>query len=522
MRPYVRPLVVTFSALALACLFSYAAIELTEPAAKSTPAPASEESEAATQANQQAQRAELCAKAAAGDAKAMLDLGLACSVGFGGPIDRPGAVKWVRASAEKGHGSAQYVFGMMLQRGEYLAKDLPEAVRWLRLSAEQGNPDAQLALAEAYANGEGIKADDGEKVRWLRQAAAQGHPFAEGQLGMALYDQNKPDRWKEASGWLRKAAMQGNAESMFNLGMLHLRGHGVPQDRLFALAWFMIAEYDVDQVTRQNVRKMIGMASDSDRRLAAKLSKVIMDKMVVSPMFADGVSRLEEGKTFLSKLELAHEGKPADQFELARFYHQGIGTIKDPAEAARWCLKAAEQGHVEAMRTMALTLRDGDGVKMDLVGMANWFRKAAEQGDAPSQLQLGICYNEGDGVVKDDKQAQFWIRKAAEQGHPIAQSNLGSALLSSVDEARFPEAFKWLKLSAEQGHPGGMYKYGLALFIGLGCTENRVEGAAWLLVCLPAMDSEEQNAIIKQNLDRLTPAERMKAEAAAVEIRKTL
>ena len=41
MRPYVRPLVVTFSAFALACLFSYAAIALTEPAvAKEEPAKA--------------------------------------------------------------------------------------------------------------------------------------------------------------------------------------------------------------------------------------------------------------------------------------------------------------------------------------------------------------------------------------------------------------------------------------------------------------------------------------------------
>ncbi len=31
MRPYVRPLVVTSSAFGLACLFSYAAILLTEP-----------------------------------------------------------------------------------------------------------------------------------------------------------------------------------------------------------------------------------------------------------------------------------------------------------------------------------------------------------------------------------------------------------------------------------------------------------------------------------------------------------
>ena len=74
MRTYRRPLIVTFSSLALATVFSYLAVALTDPPAKKPAAPAAEESAAAIEAKQQAHRAELTAKAKAGDAKAMLDL----------------------------------------------------------------------------------------------------------------------------------------------------------------------------------------------------------------------------------------------------------------------------------------------------------------------------------------------------------------------------------------------------------------------------------------------------------------
>jgi len=154
--------------------------------------------------------------------------------------------------------------------------------------------------------------------------------------------------------------------------------------------------------------------------------------------------------------------------------------------------------------------------------MAKWYRKAAEKDDPESQFKLGVCYKDGLGIEQDQKQAEFWTKKAADHGHPIAQANLGSFILSKIDKASFPEAVKWFKLSAKQGHPGGMYKYGLAHFSGMGIPENRIEGAAWLMLCLPRMGSEDQRGNIKENLDRLTPEERKQAEAAAIEIQKTL
>lgn len=522
MRPYVRPLIVVLSALALASLFSYAAIELTETAGKETAKAAPKPADEDTEAGQQKLFAEISAKAVGGDVEAMLNLGLAYSVGMGTPIDRVATVKWISLAAAKGNNRAQYVCGQIFMRGQYLPKDSKEAVRWFRLSAAQGNADAELSLAEAYRQGEGVETNEQEYLRWLKRAADQGHPIAQGEYAMHIYDPEMADRWEEAATWFRKAARQGNTEAMFNLGLLHLRGHGVPKDRIVSLAWLMVAEIDATDEVEENIAKMLANASEADRRKALKLTKGIIDKLEISTVYSQGSRSVALAESFHQQFQLAERGKAEDQYELARMHRQGVGTVKDPFEAAVWCRRAAEQGHVGAMRTLAMCLEDGDGVSVNLVEMAKWYRKAAEKDDPESQFKLGVCYKDGLGVARDDKQALIWTKKAAEQGHPIAQANLGSFILSRIDEATFPEAVKWFKLSAKQGHPGGMYKYGLALFRGMGVAADRIEGAAWLTLCVQKTGDEDLKKHIKETLEQLTPEERKQAEAAAIEIQKTL
>jgi TPR repeat protein len=522
MRPYVRPLVVTFSALALATLFSYLAVTLTEPADKAVPEATAETLEKDQEAKQRMLFEEIRAKAAGGDVEAMLDLGLAYSVGMGTPIDRVATVKWVRQSAEHGNERAQYVYGQIFQRGQFAPKDSKEAIRWFRLSAAQGNADAELSLAQAYESGEGVEKNEEACLRWLKIAAQHGHPIAQADYGMKLYDPEKPGCWEESADWIRKSAMQGNPEAMFNLGVLYLRGQGAPKDRLIAMACFMVAELDADETIRSQIQELLGKASEADRRKAIKLCRGIIDKMEISTIYSQGSRSIELANRFHQQFQRAQLGKAEDQLELARLYHEGIGTVKDPFEAAVWCRQAAEQGNVNAMRTLAICLEDGDGVSVDLAEMAKWYRKAADQGDPESQFKLGVCYRDGLGVAKDDHHAVKWTKQSAEQGHPIAQANLGSFIISGDDQSRYPEAIKWFKLSAKQGHPGGMYKYAMALLGGIGVDEDRIEGAAWLIACQSRTREERLLKDIKTYVNKLTPAERDKAEAAATEIQKTL
>ena len=540
MRSYVRPLVVCFSAFALASLFSYAAIALTEPTLQpktktkspdvktsskptSTPATRKQEvAEVAHEAELQKLFHEASAKAAAGDTNAMFELAGGYLVGLGTPIDRAAATKWLRLAAEKGHTQAQFSFGQALLRGEICPKDIPESIRWFRLAAEKKNADAELSLAQMYRDGIGVTADEKESLRWLKLSATHGHPVAQSDYAFAVLDENNPELCQESAEWFSKSALQGNAKAMFNLAIMYHRGIGVPKDRITAFAWYLVSEMDGSEEIQEEVKKVLANATASERRKAIERTKDIIAKLNIAPMFSLGSHSIEITNQFHRQFELAQVGAAEDQFGLASMYHGGHGTVKDPLEAAVWCRKAAEQGYVDAMRTLAICLENGDGVKEDLVEMAKWYRKAAEKDDPESQFKLGVCYKDGLGVAKDEKQAVIWTKKAADHGHPIAQANLGSFILSTIDEASFPEAVKWFKLSAKQGHPGGMYKYGLAHFSGMGIPENRIEGAAWLMLCLPQIAKEDFKKHIKETLEQLTPEERTKAEAAAIEIEKTL
>lgn len=540
MSTHLRPLIVTFSALGLATLFSYLAITLTEPpeskdssvladtvktSGKPDSGPATEQtddSEAAREARRRKIYLESCAKAEAGDPDGMLERAMSHLVGIGTPIDRTAAAKWLRLSAEKGNTRAQFSYGQACARGEIVTQDHAEAIRWFRLAAAKNDADAELSLSQAYRNGLGVKADEGEALRWLKLSALHGHPVAQADYAFILLEADKPETYAECAEWLRKSALQGKPSAMFNLAILYQRGKGVPKNKITAYAWYMVAEIDGDEKIREEVGKVLANATPAERRKALAQSKTIIGELKIAPMFSQGSRSIELANAFHAQFALAMKGDPDDQYALARLLHEGVGTVKDPAEAAIWCRKAAEQGHVDAMRTLAICLENGDGITEDLVEMARWYRKAAEKDDIQSQFKIGVFYKEGAGVEQDDQQAEAWTKKAAERGHPIAQANLGTFILLGKDETRHPEAIKWFKMSAKQGHPKGMFKYGMSLYFGTGVKEDRVEGGAWLIACLARIDDETLRLAIKDAIDKLTPQERQQAEAAAREIEKTL
>ena len=70
-------------------------------------------------------------------------------------------------------------------------------------------------------------------------------------------------------------------------------------------------------------------------------------------------------------------------------------------------------------------LQEGLGVDQDDTEAARWYLKAAEQGIPLAQYHLGMMYRKGEGVAQDDAEAARWLLKAAEQGIATAQFNLG-------------------------------------------------------------------------------------------------
>src|SRR6185312_14305413 len=91
----------------------------------------------------------------------------------------------------------------------------------------------------------------------------------------------------------------------------------------------------------------------------------------------------------------------------------GRGVAPDPAAAARWYRKAAEQGYEPAENSLAALYQAGTGVPQDSTEAVRWYRRAADRGSAVAQNNLGVLYAQGKGVAPDLAEAYFWFSLAA-------------------------------------------------------------------------------------------------------------
>ena len=197
----------------------------------------------------------------------------------------------------------------------------------------------------------------------------------------------------------------------------------------------------------------------------------------VEPRLERGdVGRLDAGQL----RQLADQGHPGAQFNLAVGYRTGRGVPQDDAEAVRWLRRAAERGHTEARYNLGVRYRTGWGVPKDGVGAIRWLRRAAEQGHASGQYDLGVMYDTGEGVPEDDVEAVRWFRRAAEQGHAAGQNSVGQMYQNGWGVAEDPgEAVRWFRRAAEQGHADGQLSVGIMYRTGAGVERDDAEAVRW-------------------------------------------
>ena len=111
---------------------------------------------------------------------------------------------------------------------------LNESTYHLRLAARQNNPTAMLLYALACRHGWGMRPNPSEGVAWLRKAM----DCASIELANENLDGSRNQRKDVESIKARKAQF---ALSMYELGVSHMNGWGVVQDKALALRCFEIA-----------------------------------------------------------------------------------------------------------------------------------------------------------------------------------------------------------------------------------------------------------------------------------------
>ncbi|MBT5631521.1 MAG: sel1 repeat family protein [Nitrospina sp.] len=270
--------------------------------------------------------------------------------------------QWFRLAAKQDHGEAQFVLGLIYEKGSTVERDYAEAVRWFKRSAEQGFALGQHNYARMLALGLGIEKKRKEVIKWYKLAAEQGIPEAQYLLGVAYSDRRFSDyakqNFQEAIKWLRLSADQDNPDAQFHLGLIHHKGGILERGQQNEFDWRKIS--DKDRISEKQLDLWLGCDTKDE---------------------------------------------VAQDFE----------------EAIKWYQLAADQDNPDAQFNLGLMYLKGQGVPEDHETGIDLIERASEQDHLGALYHLGLAYDLGDGVEPDDDYSNLNYEVAAEYGHSGAR-----------------------------------------------------------------------------------------------------
>jgi len=139
-----------------------------------------------------------------GDPRAEFVLGLLYEKGRGIMMDAAAAAEWYRRAADQGLAEAQNNLGALYSNGEGVRHDHAEALKWWTLAADQGLVTSQANLAELYAEGDGVPHDLVQAYKWSALAAGEGERRGAetlNQVSMQMTPEQISEAAKLVDGW---------------------------------------------------------------------------------------------------------------------------------------------------------------------------------------------------------------------------------------------------------------------------------------------------------------------------------
>jgi TPR repeat protein len=313
----------------------------------------------------------------------------------------------------------------------YRAGDLGTAEAAFR-SMAGSNADAEAWLGAVLLD----RGANRDALRYIQRAADAGS--IEGAHRLAIvYAQGlagTPRDEARALDLFQRAAAAGHTRAQINLGILYLRGLGVPRDIVNARAWLEKAAASGDPQALYT----LGRAMDEGS-----------DQIAPDPVRAADLYR-----------RAAEKGHVLAGLRYGLALSEGVGIKRDVAAAQKWLVQARDNGVPEAalamgdMAARTPASRDKAANERTVQTAVSWYEVAAQGGVPSAQFKLANAYFSGVGVARDPMQAMLWYSRAAQQGLPQAQHALGIMLMGGVNGAPDPvEGYKWLLLAEKGGNP---------------------------------------------------------------------
>ena len=147
------------------------------------------------------------------------------------------------------------------------------------------------------------------------------------------------------------------------------------------------------------------------------------------------------------------------QHALAIMYDHGLGVNKDEVMATKLYIRSAENDYITAMHNVGVRYLLGQGVGRDYKKAFEYLDRAFQRGYIPSCGVLGDMYLKGDGVEKDELRGFVMIQAAADKfNSPLAQHLLARMYLDGEYVKQDVETgMSYMRKSADQGFPTAQY-----------------------------------------------------------------
>ncbi|KAB8124153.1 sel1 repeat family protein [Komagataeibacter medellinensis] len=372
----------------------------------------------------------------------------------------------------------------------------PGAVAALLRAAESGLPTAQYMLGLLHERGWGLSPDAAEAEKWYARAAAGGVRPAQARYGVMLLRNGRGNSRAimAAETWLRRAALAGDREAAALLGDLHACGKAALPGDHEAVTWYrMAAEHDHAVACRMLALLYIqgrGVASDPDQaRDWLQRAAVLGDVAAMTDLAATLLDRRDTPPATPAQAAaplpdfraMAQAGDPVAAFNLAVSLHRGVGCAADPAQAAMWMERAAEAGVVNAQYWYGRMLLAGEGISASPSQARHWLERAASHGLPEACIAAAQARLEGYGGPRDHAGALAFYHRAAEAGRGEAMFSLGAMYGGGHDvPPDRTQALHWFTRGAQAGNALAQFMLGRYLAQGLAGPVDRAQARHWL------------------------------------------
>ena len=361
--------------------------------------------------------------------------------------------------------------------------------RTFLLEAARGTTNSPFKIEPWFVAGVTNEDRSPEFLGRLRAASESGNLVARGYLGMLLVKgDGVPRDGEEGIRLLRSSASMGCVAAMDQLGFVLLEGRGVPADQVEALKWIRLAAVAGNNNAQGNLgycyRKGLGVPTNFVeaavwfRRAAEQTNATAM--MELGSLYSNGqgvVRDIAEAKRWFNKS--AQAGNARAMLNLGRLAERGV--LQSPISmsiAVEWYKRSAALNDRLGCWYLAVCYEQGLGVAKSAADYFHWTARAATQGLATAQFYLGDAYGKGKGVKIDRGLEVFWYRNAATNHYPHASYNVALEYLrGETNQQRMVEGMKFMLQAAEEGHREAALQYAFDCFR----RNDDPLGAKWLL-----------------------------------------